>query len=224
MEGACIGEDCNIGGHAFIEGGAVVGDRVTVKNGALIWNGSAAYVSVAGYGYGLNFFANGGNVETYAGYANAGLNSSGYVKSRILNGVAWYDSGGGLSGPYVLGDHDMDYIDEGSNYKRTTTNQRDGGGRAYGSINSSNQITGDLYGSYSGNRAVSVGQLIEARFLAYYLGDERSFDADYRVTDDKVDALSVKADSLTAHNTVATWRSYNSFPDAGDGFNRFEKA
>ena len=33
-----IGEKCNIGGHAFIETGAVLGDRVTVKNGVQIWD------------------------------------------------------------------------------------------------------------------------------------------------------------------------------------------
>ncbi|MGH2768093.1 MAG: hypothetical protein ACRDIF_03940, partial [Actinomycetota bacterium] len=38
MEGAIIGEGCNVGGHAFIEGGARLGNNVTVKNGALIWD------------------------------------------------------------------------------------------------------------------------------------------------------------------------------------------
>ena len=33
MKGARIGRDCNVGGHAFVEAGAVVGDRVTIKNG-----------------------------------------------------------------------------------------------------------------------------------------------------------------------------------------------
>lgn len=39
MADAEIGETCNICGHAFIETGAVIGDRVTVKNGVMIWNG-----------------------------------------------------------------------------------------------------------------------------------------------------------------------------------------
>jgi acetyltransferase-like isoleucine patch superfamily enzyme len=39
MEGARVGCDCNIGGHAFIEKGAVLGDRVTVKNGVMVWEG-----------------------------------------------------------------------------------------------------------------------------------------------------------------------------------------
>ena len=39
MPGARIGRDCNVGDHAFIEGGAVIGDRVTVKNNVLIWDG-----------------------------------------------------------------------------------------------------------------------------------------------------------------------------------------
>ncbi|QNN52184.1 acyltransferase [Nocardioides mesophilus] len=39
MEGAVVGEDCNVCDHAFIESGARVGDRVTVKNGVLVWDG-----------------------------------------------------------------------------------------------------------------------------------------------------------------------------------------
>lgn len=39
MPGARIGRNCNIGDHAFIEGGSTLGDGVTVKNGVLIWDG-----------------------------------------------------------------------------------------------------------------------------------------------------------------------------------------
>lgn len=39
MKDAHIGEDCNIGDHAFVETGVVIGDRVTVKNGVAIWDG-----------------------------------------------------------------------------------------------------------------------------------------------------------------------------------------
>lgn len=38
MKGAVIGADCNICDCAYIEGGARVGDRVTVKNAVLIWD------------------------------------------------------------------------------------------------------------------------------------------------------------------------------------------
>lgn len=38
MAGARLGADCNVGGHAFIESGAVLGDRVTVKNAVLVWD------------------------------------------------------------------------------------------------------------------------------------------------------------------------------------------
>jgi acetyltransferase-like isoleucine patch superfamily enzyme len=34
-----VGADCNVGDHAFIEGGARLGDRVTVKNAVLVWDG-----------------------------------------------------------------------------------------------------------------------------------------------------------------------------------------
>ena len=39
MADAVVGVDCNICGHSFIESGAVLGDRVTVKNGVMIWDG-----------------------------------------------------------------------------------------------------------------------------------------------------------------------------------------
>jgi UDP-2-acetamido-3-amino-2,3-dideoxy-glucuronate N-acetyltransferase len=39
MAGACIGSDCNIGDHAFIETGVHLGRNVTVKNGVSIWKG-----------------------------------------------------------------------------------------------------------------------------------------------------------------------------------------
>lgn len=39
LPGARIGRDCNICAHSFIEGGVVVGDRVTVKSGVFLWNG-----------------------------------------------------------------------------------------------------------------------------------------------------------------------------------------
>jgi len=39
MPGAVVGEDCNVCDHAFIEGGARIGDRVTVKNSVLLWDG-----------------------------------------------------------------------------------------------------------------------------------------------------------------------------------------
>lgn len=38
MKGAKIGEDCNVGDHAFIESGAVLGNKVTVKNAVLVWD------------------------------------------------------------------------------------------------------------------------------------------------------------------------------------------
>jgi acetyltransferase-like isoleucine patch superfamily enzyme len=38
MPQAVIGTDCNICDHAFIESGAVIGNRVTVKNNVLIWD------------------------------------------------------------------------------------------------------------------------------------------------------------------------------------------
>ena len=37
MKGACVGSDCNIGEHCFIEGGATLGNNVTVKNGVSVW-------------------------------------------------------------------------------------------------------------------------------------------------------------------------------------------
>lgn len=39
MPGVKIGRGCNIGDHAFLETGAVVGNQVTIKNQVLIWEG-----------------------------------------------------------------------------------------------------------------------------------------------------------------------------------------
>jgi acetyltransferase-like isoleucine patch superfamily enzyme/dTDP-4-dehydrorhamnose 3,5-epimerase-like enzyme len=39
LPGARIGADCNVCDHTFIEGGAVVGDRVTLKCGVQLWEG-----------------------------------------------------------------------------------------------------------------------------------------------------------------------------------------
>lgn len=39
LPGAIIGADCNINDHCFIEGGVVLGDRVTVKCGNYLWDG-----------------------------------------------------------------------------------------------------------------------------------------------------------------------------------------
>lgn len=38
MKGAKVGEKCNLGEHVFVEAGARVGNRVTVKNGISIWD------------------------------------------------------------------------------------------------------------------------------------------------------------------------------------------
>lgn len=38
MKGAVLGADCNVGDHAFIESGARLGNRVTVKNCVLVWD------------------------------------------------------------------------------------------------------------------------------------------------------------------------------------------
>jgi acetyltransferase-like isoleucine patch superfamily enzyme len=37
LKGARVGCDCNIGEHSFIEGGATLGNNVTVKNGVSVW-------------------------------------------------------------------------------------------------------------------------------------------------------------------------------------------
>jgi UDP-2-acetamido-3-amino-2,3-dideoxy-glucuronate N-acetyltransferase len=38
LKGAVVGADCNICDCAFIEGGARLGDKVTVKNAVLVWD------------------------------------------------------------------------------------------------------------------------------------------------------------------------------------------
>ena len=39
LEGAIIGKDCNLCAHTLIEGGVVIGDRVTLKSGVFVWDG-----------------------------------------------------------------------------------------------------------------------------------------------------------------------------------------
>lgn len=39
LPGAAIGEECNICDHTFIEGQAVIGNRVTIKCGVYLWDG-----------------------------------------------------------------------------------------------------------------------------------------------------------------------------------------
>lgn len=40
LQGARIGHDCNICANTLIEGGVVLGDRVTVKSGVQLWDGT----------------------------------------------------------------------------------------------------------------------------------------------------------------------------------------
>ena len=39
MAGARIGADCNVCDHTYVEGGVVVGARVTIKSGVYLWDG-----------------------------------------------------------------------------------------------------------------------------------------------------------------------------------------
>jgi UDP-2-acetamido-3-amino-2,3-dideoxy-glucuronate N-acetyltransferase len=39
LSGAQIGEDCNICDHTFVEGGVIMGARVTIKCGVALWDG-----------------------------------------------------------------------------------------------------------------------------------------------------------------------------------------
>lgn len=39
LKGARIGKNCNICDHTFVEGDVVVGDNVTIKSGAYLWDG-----------------------------------------------------------------------------------------------------------------------------------------------------------------------------------------
>lgn len=39
LEGACIGKNCNINCHTFIENKVKMGDNVTIKSGVYLWDG-----------------------------------------------------------------------------------------------------------------------------------------------------------------------------------------
>lgn len=40
LKGAVIGKDCNINCHTFIENDVMLGDKVTIKSGVFIWDGT----------------------------------------------------------------------------------------------------------------------------------------------------------------------------------------
>lgn len=40
LKGARIGSDCNVCSHCFIENDVVIGDRVTIKSGVQLWDGT----------------------------------------------------------------------------------------------------------------------------------------------------------------------------------------
>lgn len=40
LEGAIIGDECNICAHTYIEGNVTVGHRVTIKSGVFLWDGT----------------------------------------------------------------------------------------------------------------------------------------------------------------------------------------
>jgi len=39
LEGATIGENCNICAHTLVEGNVIIGDNVTIKSGVFLWDG-----------------------------------------------------------------------------------------------------------------------------------------------------------------------------------------
>jgi len=39
MKGSSVGTDCNVCDHAFVESGGKIGNRVTIKNNVLVWDG-----------------------------------------------------------------------------------------------------------------------------------------------------------------------------------------
>jgi len=39
LGGACIGKDCNLNDHVFVENDVWIGDRVTIKSGVQLWDG-----------------------------------------------------------------------------------------------------------------------------------------------------------------------------------------
>lgn len=39
LSGARVGADCNLNAHTLVEGGAIIGDRVTLKCGVYVWDG-----------------------------------------------------------------------------------------------------------------------------------------------------------------------------------------
>jgi acetyltransferase-like isoleucine patch superfamily enzyme len=79
MKDVTIGEDCNFGGHTFVESGVKIGNRVTVKNGVAIWKGVTIEDEV---------FLGPNCVLTNDLYPRSKIYSPDYVKTLIKKGAS----------------------------------------------------------------------------------------------------------------------------------------
>ncbi|MDD4818218.1 MAG: WxcM-like domain-containing protein [Victivallaceae bacterium] len=79
LSGAVVGSDCNLCDHTFVEGGAVVGNRVTVKCGVYIWNGVTVEDDV---------FIGPSAAFTNDKFPRSGVHCESCGKTRICKGVS----------------------------------------------------------------------------------------------------------------------------------------
>ena len=79
MDGAVIGNDCNLNAHTLVEGGAVIGDRVTLKCGVYVWDGVTLEDDV---------FVGPNAVFTNDKVPRSRVRPDGFAKTRVARGAS----------------------------------------------------------------------------------------------------------------------------------------
>jgi UDP-2-acetamido-3-amino-2,3-dideoxy-glucuronate N-acetyltransferase len=79
MDGAVIGEDCNLNAHTLVETGARLGNRVTLKCGVYVWDGVTLDDDV---------FVGPNAVFTNDRYPKSGVHPDSYLKTRVNKGAS----------------------------------------------------------------------------------------------------------------------------------------
>jgi hypothetical protein len=145
----------------------------------------------------LAILTDGATFRGYAGRAGAGLDTSGFLSSRILSGVVGYDPGGGTHVVFLSNYHTLDNVNDSGSYGRTTYSQRDGGGYAYSGLNSAGRV---VVGISSGFGPLDVNDMADSVFRAFGAIDFSGS----RVSNDKVDKFTVQVYSIHLQHMTPT--------------------
>jgi UDP-2-acetamido-3-amino-2,3-dideoxy-glucuronate N-acetyltransferase len=79
LAGARIGRDCNLNAHTLVEGGAIIGDRVTLKSGVYVWDGIVLEDDV---------FCGPNATFTNDKYARSRIQPDSYPTTRVCKGAS----------------------------------------------------------------------------------------------------------------------------------------